>query len=185
VVRSSGHAVIFAAMIRSIVHDAPLATGASLLGVAILVVLLTGSTLGSALVLGGLCAGVLWMLGAAAAAHVHTNFLNFIALPITFGIGVDYGINIFLRYRLEGRGRVGRAVRATGGAVALCSLTTIIGYGALLVADNQALQSFGKMAILGEIACLSAALVGLPAYLVLRERRIVRPEHITGPHPKV
>ncbi len=76
-------------------------------------------------------------------------------------------------------------MRATGGAVALCSLTTIIGYGALLIADNQALRSFGEMAILGELACLSAALIGLPAYLVLRERRIVRPEHITGRLPKV
>jgi predicted RND superfamily exporter protein len=111
------------------------------------------------------------MLGTAAWLGVRTNFLNFIALPITFGIGVDYGINIYLRYRLEGRGRVGRAVRATGGAVALCSLTTIIGYAALLVADNQALRSFGEMAILGEVACLSAAIVGMPAFLVWRERR--------------
>jgi len=185
VVRSSGHAVVFSAMIRSIVHDAPLATLASLFGVALLVFLLTGSWYGSLAVLAGLVAGVLWMLGTAAWVGVRTNFLNFIALPITFGIGVDYGINIFLRYRLEGRGRVGRAVRATGGAVALCSLTTIIGYAALIVADNQALKSFGEMAILGELACVTAALIGLPAYLVLRERRVVLPEHITGPHPRV
>ncbi len=171
VVRSSGHAVIFAAMIRSIVHDAPLATGASLLAVSLLVIALARSRAGAALVIGTLVAGVLWMLGTAAWIGVRTNFLNFIALPITFGIGVDYGINIYLRYRLEGRGRVGRAVRATGGAVALCSLTTIIGYAALLVADNQALRSFGEMAILGEVACLSAAVVGMPAFLVWRERR--------------
>jgi uncharacterized protein len=176
VVRSSGHAVIFAAMIRSIVHDAPLATGASLLSVAILVIALARSRAGAALVLATLIAGVLWMLGTAAWVGVRTNFLNFIALPITFGIGVDYGINIYLRYRLEGRGRVGRAVRATGGAVALCSLTTTIGYAALLVADNQALRSFGAMAILGEVACLSAAVVGMPAFLVWRERRERSPQ---------
>lgn len=175
VVRSSGHAVIFAAMIRSIVHDAPLATGMSLFSVAVLVMALARSRVGAALVLTTLVAGVLWMLGVAAWTGVRTNFLNFIALPITFGIGVDYGINIYLRYRLEGRGRVGRAVRATGGAVALCSLTTVIGYAALLVGDNQALRSFGAMAILGEVACLSAAVVGLPAFLVWRERK-ARPE---------
>src|SRR5205814_842442 len=90
VVRSSGHAVIFAAMIRSIVHDAPLATGASILAVALLVVALARSRAGAALVLATLFAGVLWMLGAAAWVGVRTNFLNFIALPITFGIGVDY-----------------------------------------------------------------------------------------------
>jgi uncharacterized protein len=174
VVRSSGHAVIFAAMIRSIVHDAPLATGASLLAVALLVMALARGRGGAALVVATLVAGVLWMLGTAAWVGVRTNFLNFIALPITFGIGVDYGINIYLRYGLEGRGHVGKAVRATGGAVALCSLTTIIGYAALLVADNQALRSFGEMAILGEVACLSAAVVGMPAFLVWRERRMAR-----------
>jgi len=139
--------------------------------VSLLVIALARSRAGAALVVITLIAGVLWMLGTAAWFGVRTNFLNFIALPITFGIGVDYGINIYLRYRLEGRGRVGRAVRATGGAVALCSLTTIIGYAALLVADNQALRSFGEMAILGEVACLSAAIVGMPAFLVWRERR--------------
>jgi predicted RND superfamily exporter protein len=185
VVRSSGHAVIFAAMIRSIVHDAPLATGASILGVALLVVALVRGRFGALIVIVTLVSGVLWMLGAAAWIGVRTNFLNFIALPITFGIGVDYGINIFLRYRLEGRGRVGRAVRATGGAVALCSLTTIIGYAALLVADNQALRSFGEMAILGEVACLSAAVVGMPAFLVWRERRTLRAEEITARHPRL
>ncbi|HEY7956473.1 MAG TPA: MMPL family transporter [Polyangia bacterium] len=166
VVRSSGQAVIFSAMIRSIVHDAPRATLASFLLVALLVLLLAGSTRGALLVLATLSAGVLWMLGAAAWLGVRTNFLDFIALPITFGIGVDYGINIWRRISLEPD--LERAVAHTGGAVALCSLTTIIGYGALLVADNLALQSFGAMAILGELACLSAALIGLPAWLARR-----------------
>jgi predicted RND superfamily exporter protein len=167
VVRSSGHAVVFAAMIRSIVHDAPRATLASLVGVALLVLVLAGPR-GAAPVLGVLLAGVLWMLGLGAWIGVKANFLNFIALPITFGIGVDYGINIWLRARAEGD--PSRGVSRAGGAVALCSLTTIIGYGALLVADNQALRSFGEMAILGELACLSAALIGLPAMLALTQR---------------
>jgi predicted RND superfamily exporter protein len=124
---------------------------------------LARSRAGAALVVITLIAGVLWMLGTAAWLGVRTNFLNFIALPITFGIGVDYGINIYLRYRLEGRGRVGRAVRATGGAVALCSLTTIIGYSSLLLSRNRALRSFGLLADIGEVACLAAALVALPA----------------------
>jgi len=35
----------------------------------------------------------------------------------------------------------------------------------LLFADNQALQSFGKLSITGEIACVLGALVFLPAIL--------------------
>ncbi len=52
----------------------------------------------------------------------------------------------------------------------LCSFTTIIGYGALLVADNQALQSFGRYAMAGEVACLATAMLLLPATLKLMRR---------------
>jgi predicted RND superfamily exporter protein len=149
--------IVFAAMIRGIGHDAPIATGLSLLAVVLLVVVLARR--GAPLVIGALLVGVLWVLGAVAWLGVKINFLNFIALPITFGIGVDYGINIVRRHQLDGR------LGGTGGAVALCSLTTIIGYGALLAADNQALSSFGAVAILGEIASLLAALALLPALL--------------------
>lgn len=61
--------------------------------------------------IGALVLGVAWMVGAAAWLGVRVNFLNFIALPITFGIGVDYGINMYRRCRLEGPAGIGRAVR--------------------------------------------------------------------------
>jgi hypothetical protein len=171
VIRSSGNAVVFAGMVQSITRDGPIATLVALGAVALLVLLVVRGGHGLLIVLGALFPGIIWMLGGCAAAGVKVNFLNFIALPITFGIGVDYAINIYLRYRLEGRGSVERVVSSTGGAVALCSLTTIIGYSALLVADNRALVSFGSVAIFGEIACLAAALLFLPATLTWLEQR--------------
>jgi predicted RND superfamily exporter protein len=86
---------------------------------------------------------------------------------------VDYATNIFQRRRLHPEGGILEAVRTTGGAVTLCSLTTIIGYSSLIVARNQALVSFGVLADLGEVACLAAALLALPA--VLRLREVARP----------
>jgi predicted RND superfamily exporter protein len=62
-------------------------------------------------------------------------------------------------------------VQRSGGAVALCSYTTTIGYGSMLFADNQALQSFGRLAMSGEIACLTGALLLLPALLHVTRRR--------------
>jgi hypothetical protein len=59
------------------------------------------------------------------------------------------------------------ALMRVAGAVALCSYTTVVGYSSLLVADLQALQSFGRLAASGEIACLSAALFVLPSLLHL------------------
>jgi hypothetical protein len=170
VVHGAGNAVVFGAMIEAIVRDGPIATILSFAGVALLVVFLARGARGAALVLAALLTGVLWMTGGAALAGVRVNFLNFIALPITFGIGVDYAINLYLRHRLEGPGRIVETLRATGGAVVLCSLTTTIGYASLLLADSQALRSFGALAILGELACLLVAVLVLPAWLIVRRR---------------
>jgi hypothetical protein len=163
VIETSGSAVVFGSMIRSVLHDGPIATAASLIAVLIIIAFTIHPARAALLALGTLLLGVIWMVGSAGWGGVRVTFLNFIALPITFGIGVDYGINLYSRFRSDGD--LAHAVKATGGAIALCSLTTIIGYGALLVADNQALRSFGTLAILGEIACLSAAVLGLPAWL--------------------
>jgi uncharacterized protein len=163
--------VLFAALLRGIVHDAPLATGLSLLGLLVLVALLERSRRGVGLVLGALGVGVVWLVGAAAWLDIKVNFLNFIALPISFGIGADYAINMYRRAVLEGPGGAGRAARAVGGALALCSATTVIGYGSLLLADNQALSSFGALSILGELATAAAALTMLPAALLVLDRR--------------
>ena len=121
-------------------------------------------------VLGSLTAGVLLMGGVAAAAQLKVNFLNVIAYPITFGIAVDYGANIAVRVRERG-GRVLESLVEVGPAVILCSWTTIIGYGSLLLSLNRAMRSFGWYAILGEATTLVTALVMLPAMLLLARRR--------------
>jgi predicted RND superfamily exporter protein len=136
----------------------------------LLLVLMLIRPFGAGLVaVGILLLGVLLMVGSAGWARVHVTFLNFIALPITFGVGAEYVLNVVTRYREESD--IKRAVVSTGAAVALCSWTTIVGYGSLLAARNQALQGFGAMAILGEVACLSAAIVGLPAFILWSARR--------------
>ena len=169
VMETSGSAVVFGAMIRSILHDGPIATGVSLAAVLMLVLLMIHPTRWAFVAIGTLLLGVTLMVGGAGWARVHVTFLNFIALPITFGIGAEYALNIVTRYREERD--ILRSIVSTGAAVALCSWTTIVGYGSLLAARNQALQGFGAMAILGEISCLSAAIVALPAVIVWRHRR--------------
>jgi len=163
VASASGHTSLFAAMLRSIAHDGPIATLAAMIGVVLMVVLLFRSARSSALVLLSLAVGVAWMAGAGAALHMKLNFLNFVALPITFGIGVDYAVNILARLTAERPERHAHALAETGSAVALCSSTTIIGYSSLLIASNGALVSFGKLAVLGEVGCLLAAVLLIPA----------------------
>jgi predicted RND superfamily exporter protein len=170
-VSAAGNSTMFAAMLRSISRDGPLATEVALAGVVILVAILFRQLRSVALVLTSLFAGMLWMGGAGAALGLKLNFLNFVALPITLGIGVDYAVNIFARLGAEPPGNGARALAETGSAVALCSTTTIIGYSSLFISSNGALRSFGKLADLGEVGCLLAALLFVPSMVGVTARR--------------
>lgn len=171
--RPAGSIPLSADIIASISRDGPLATLAALAGVVLLVTAIFRFSRSTPLIIGSLLLGVLWLTALTLVLKVKVNFCNFIAFPITFGIGVDYSVNVMARYRQTGSRDVIEAIRSTGGAVAVCSLTTIIGYGSLLLAKNQALYLFGVVAVLGEITCLIAAVVVLPAVLASRTQRSV------------
>ena len=155
---------VFTAIIRSLERDAPRAIAAALLLVLVITMVVTRRVVAATAVVGSLLTGVLLTVGGAAWLGVRLNFLNFVAIPLTFGIGVEYAVNLYERIRVSDYD-VAAGIRSAGGPVFLCSLTTILGYGALLVADNRALQSFGQYAIAGEIACILTALLVMPAAL--------------------
>ncbi len=173
IAESASRASIFAEMIRSMARDGPLCTGLAFLVVVFAAVVVTRRVFPSVTIVVSLVCGVIWTVGWAAASGISLNFVNFVALPLTFGIGVDYSINLFERVRFS-EGNVAEGVGSVGGVVFLCSLTTILGYGSLLFADNRALQSFGRYAIRGEIACSLASLLVVPAALALFRNRIAR-----------
>jgi predicted RND superfamily exporter protein len=165
--RVAGGPALSADIITSMERDGPLSSLLAFVGVVATVLLLFRWGLATPFVLGSLVVGVLWLLASTMLLGIKINFINFIAFPITFGIGVDYAVNVMARYLRDGGRDVGAAVRGTGGAVGLCSLTTIVGYSSLLVAQNVGLFLFGLLAVLGEIACLTTAVVVLPAVLLL------------------
>ncbi len=163
---ATGENVIFADLLTNIDREGPRTTLLSFLGVLVLVFLFFRRLRTAAEVMGSLFIGVVLMCGIAAAIDLKINFFNFIVFPITFGIAVDYGANVVGRARERG-GEVIGSLSEVGPAVALCSWTTIIGYGSLLFSVNRALRSFGWYAIIGEVTTLITALVLLPALLTL------------------
>jgi predicted RND superfamily exporter protein len=174
VVHGSGRSVIFADLLRASLVDMPRSIKLSFMLTALTVILLFRRARPSAMVVGSLVLALVWMLGALGAANVRLSFINFIALPITFGIGIDYPVNIYGRYDQSPGDGILAALRGAGGPVILCSLTTSLGYLALLRAHNQAVRSLGAVAVLGEMTCLSVALLVLPAALAWWRRRTAR-----------
>jgi predicted RND superfamily exporter protein len=171
VVRGSGRAVIFADMLKSIVADMPRAIALSLGMTALAVIVIFRRGASTVAVLCALAIGLAWLALYVAATNVKVNFFNFIALPITFGIGVDYAVNFIARYDLEKqKSGILSVLKNTGGAVILCSLTTTLGYLALIGSINQAIRSLGMVAVMGEVCCMLTAVLVLPAFLLWRER---------------
>ncbi len=178
----AGVAVVFADLLATIYADGPKTIGASFFATLALLLFTFRRHRERMLALGSMLAGVLWMTGLLIATGAKLNFLNMVAFPITFGIGVEYGVNYAKRF-LEEKERLGdgkqaarAALEGAGGAVILCSLTTLIGYISLYTSANRALNSFGLAMSLGEITCLAASLLALPALFHLLESRKSQPK---------
>jgi hypothetical protein len=91
------------------------------------------------------------------------NPANMIVLPLILGIGLDDGVHVIHEYRSQ-KGPY-RLSRWTATAVVLTSLTTMVGFGSLMMAEHRGLQSLGRVLTLGIFCCLFTSLVPLPAFL--------------------
>jgi hypothetical protein len=107
--------------------------------------------------------GVLQMFGLLGLLDIPLNPANLIALPLILGIGVDYGVHIVHEFR-ESRGPY-RMSPGTAVAVLVDALTTLVGFGSLMIATHQGLQSLGRVLTLGVTCCLFTSLIMLPAAL--------------------
>jgi predicted RND superfamily exporter protein len=181
-----GGAFVFADVLRAVTRAGPRATLAALLGVVLFVVVVVGRKRHVIATLASVVAGTTVMIACAALLGLKVNFLDFVALPITLGISVDYAVNVVARddgpaeHPTDLATDLGQALATTGGSVVLCSWTTIVGYGSLLLSANAGIRSFGAVAILGEATCLLAALTLAPALLALMTPRA--PSHVSR-HP--
>ncbi|MBI2974117.1 MAG: MMPL family transporter, partial [Deltaproteobacteria bacterium] len=94
---AAGASLIFSDIVKIIRNEAPFLAIASFLGVLIFVAFIIKRWKVSWVITATLFLSTLIMLGIMALLKIRLNFFNFIALPLTFGIGVDYSINIAIR----------------------------------------------------------------------------------------
>jgi uncharacterized protein len=178
--RVAGSLPLSSDITEAIRRDGPRATVLGLAAALTICAIAFGSVGLSLRAMATLGVGVLVMMGALAWTGQRLNFSNFVVLPITFGVSADYAINVLRRFQMEGTTRSDALLANTAGAVGLCSLTTIIGFGSLLAAQSRALFSFGLFAAIGEVTTLAAATLALPAWLAWRERRVEARAHASG-----
>jgi hypothetical protein len=119
--------------------------------------------------------GTLWTIGIMQLAGLKFNLVNVWALPLIIGSAAEYGVNIVLRI-LEARKHGGpRLARSTVMGVTFNGLTTMAGFGCLLVARHHGVWSLGLLLVIGSVATLVASLVVLPALARLVGERALAP----------
>jgi len=111
--------------------------------------------------------GIVWMVGGMRLLGLSFNFANLIAVPLIIGVGIDNGVHVIHRIRLEGREGMHVVLRHTGRAILIASLTTMIGFGSLSFASHRGMASLGVVLLLGVGSCLVTSTVVLPNLLVV------------------
>ena len=109
--------------------------------------------------------GTVWMVGFMGWMGIPFNPANIMTLPLVVGIGVTNGIHILNRFAEEKNPSI--LARSTGLAVLVSGLTTIAGFGSLILAKHQGIKSLGYVMAVGTATCMIAALTFLPAVLQL------------------
>ncbi len=113
-----------------------------------------------------LIVGMLWTAALMWLLNLKFNLANMVAAPLIIGIGVENGIHLVQRFREDPNGSAADLIAgSTGQAVVLFSLTTMVGFGSLMVADYYGMFSIGLLLSLAVGCVLVASNAMLPVLL--------------------
>jgi uncharacterized protein len=116
--------------------------------------------------------GMLVTLGIMGIFGLTLNPANMIAFPLIIGVGVDNGVHVLHDF-LSRRDKERRYLlsHTIGQGIFVAALTTILGFGVLMISRHQGLFGLGLILTLGVTCCMVSALVFLPAVLRLSSKR--------------
>ncbi|UCD93478.1 MAG: MMPL family transporter, partial [Candidatus Zixiibacteriota bacterium] len=114
-----------------------------------------------------LLTSVIWLFGLMGLLDIRYTIVNVIGFPLLLGIGIDDGVHVIHRYRVEGKGRLVYSMSSIGKAIMLTSVTTMLGFGSLMSSDYRGYIGLGLIVTLGIGLCFVTSIVILPAVMKL------------------
>ena len=146
------------------------------LGVLLLISLYFRQLLSPLIIIVPLLMSISWTFGLTYLAIGNLNQITVCLFAVLFGLGIDFGIHIFARYR-EARRRglnveqaLMETVCHTGSALSTTAFTTSLAFFALLFTDFKGFSQFGFIVGVGILFSLIAMLITCPAFIILAER---------------
>ncbi len=114
--------------------------------------------------------GIVWMFGLLPLTGTQLGLTAGLVFPLLIGIGTDDAMHILHRYNHEG-GDIVPAIRYSGKAVLLTTVTTMLAFGSLAVVGEMAtIAAIGWLLFVGLGTCFVATVILLPACLALGQR---------------
>lgn len=189
-VRYAGNVQVGLEQQRMMVRDLRNAAIVALL-LGVLVVAVYTRSLVAPLVIGAsLIAGVIWTFAISWLIFGHLNVITGFLVAVLIGLGIDFGIHLFVRYRQEicaeettVEGALLRTVKGTLRPAVTGALTTAGTFLTFCFAAFRGFSEFGLIAAIGVVLTLVSSFVLLPPLVIVAARFIKskpRPREATG-----
>ena len=158
-----GSVILFARLAQIVQSEGVIAVFVTLFIVTIILMIFYRNFQAALVSLVPLILGILVMLGIMGITNIKINFMNVLVFPIIIGYAIQNGIYIYIRFLEEVD--VAHALVKVGPAIIASTLTTLVGWSVLLLAEHRGLHSIGLAASIGISAILVIALTLMPSIL--------------------
>jgi hypothetical protein len=125
-----------------------------------------------------LLAGVAWTFAITRLLVGHVNIITGFLVAVLIGLGIDFGVHLFVRYQQEmeikglpPKEAIIRAVAGTLAPALISALTTAGTFFSFAIADFRGFSEFGLIAGVGVILTLASSFLILPPLVVVTQRR--------------
>lgn len=168
-----GEPTVYATILTILEQEWPVVIGMAALIVAAFVFWQVRGLGQMLITLSPLVLAIWWTFGILGTFDLKLSLFNVPVLPAILGIGVDNGVYLTAAIRREPSTQTGlhRSVEETGRAILAATMTTAVGFGAFLVADNGGLRTIGELAVIGILSTAVAAVLAVPTISALIQRR--------------
>lgn len=169
-ISAAGEAMVLADVLTMIFQESPIVVSVTLSLVFLALWMLLGRIRVALLCFAPALLTVICTIGLVHLTGLKFNYLNIVIVPVLFGLAVDGAVHLVIRGAAANEDLVA-ASADTGRAILGATLTTAMGFGALLLAHHPGLNSFGSVALLGLGANICFTMIWLLSLLALRTVR--------------
>lgn len=170
---------------RIIEEDMSTTSIVSLIGIIFILLFMFRSLKYGFLPLTSIIFGVLWTMGFLGLIKGGLNTMTSGTISMIMGIGIDFGIQIIVRFKqefkiLDKRKAMEKTLNAVIGPILITTLAAIIGFQAMSFGELTIMADMGNIMSLGVLFCMFAAITVVPSLILIVEKDKLEFKHRTN-----